>query len=190
MENKLRNPNYTCISNSNQPNFLAMHKDSHKISKMKPKIRIIHIYAPEIIKTDAENFRELVQKLTGKPSEDKKYFKKKTRVIVEGSKNEGREQESSRSTTSSGSGLSLEDCSTMITMKSEVSNGGFWGLDLKMDKVKEEVGDGSNEESCGGYLGGFSDLEGFISEINGGFPMFALDHATQSMQGFEKYINI
>ena len=188
MENKLRNPNYTCISNSNQPNFLAMHKDSHKISKMKPKIRIIHIYAPEIIKTDAENFRELVQKLTGKPSEEKNYFKKKTRVIVEGSKNEGREQESSRSTTSSGSGLSSEDCSRMITIKNEVSNnGGFWGLDLTMDKVKEEVGGGSSDERCGGYLGGFSDLEGFISEINGEFPLFPLDHATHNMQGFEQY---
>jgi len=159
-----------------------MHKDSHKISKMKPKIRIIHIYAPEIIKTDAENFRELVQKLTGKPSENKNYFKKKTRVIVEGSKNEG---ESSKSTTSSGSGLSSEDCSRMIRIKNEVSNnGGFWGLDLTMDKVKEEVG---GDERCGGYLGGFSDLEGFISEINGGFPLFPLDHATHNMQGFEQY---
>lgn len=37
------------------------------ISKTKPKIRIIHIFAPEIIKTDAANFRELVQRLTGKP---------------------------------------------------------------------------------------------------------------------------
>lgn len=40
------------------------------ISKGKPKIRIIHIYAPEIIKTDAENFRELVQRLTGKPEDE------------------------------------------------------------------------------------------------------------------------
>ncbi|MCL7038067.1 hypothetical protein MKW94_010307 [Papaver nudicaule] len=49
---------------------LGMHKDSHVISKftMKPKIRIVHIFAPEIIKTDAANFRELVQRLTGKPS--------------------------------------------------------------------------------------------------------------------------
>lgn len=43
-----------------------MNKDSHTISKLKPKIRIIHIVAPEIIKTDAENFRDLVQRLTGK----------------------------------------------------------------------------------------------------------------------------
>ncbi|XP_073004151.1 VQ motif-containing protein 25-like [Typha latifolia] len=49
---------------------LAMHRDSHMVSKMKPKIRIIHIFAPEIIKTDVENFRELVQRLTGKPTKE------------------------------------------------------------------------------------------------------------------------
>ncbi|XP_052173697.1 VQ motif-containing protein 25 [Diospyros lotus] len=52
-----------------QAHHAGMHRDSHKISKAKPKIRIIHIFAPEIIKTDAANFRELVQRLTGKPSE-------------------------------------------------------------------------------------------------------------------------
>ncbi|KAE8125348.1 hypothetical protein FH972_020167 [Carpinus fangiana] len=57
---------------------LAMHQDSKQISKPKPKIRIIHIFAPEIIKTDAANFRELVQRLTGKPSE--KGGKKKPRI--------------------------------------------------------------------------------------------------------------
>lgn len=59
-----------CIPNPS-PSPLAMRKRSRTISKAngKPKIRIIHIFAPEIIKTDAENFRELVQRLTGKPSE-------------------------------------------------------------------------------------------------------------------------
>lgn len=170
MENKIRNPSYTSMANSNKPKTLAMHKDSYSISKIKPKIRIIHIFAPEIIKTDAENFRELVQKLTGKPREDKKNFKKNTKVI--------REQEPSRST-SSGSGLSSEDC----PRKKLLSNGGFWGLDVTMDRVIKEE---EREESCGGYLGGFSDLEGFISEINGGFPLFPLD-ATHNMQGFEQY---
>lgn len=32
----------------------------------RPKIKIIHIIAPEIIKTDVANFRDLVQRLTGK----------------------------------------------------------------------------------------------------------------------------
>lgn len=45
-----------------------LHEKSHVISKLKPKIRIVHIFAPEIIQTDASNFRELVQRLTGKPS--------------------------------------------------------------------------------------------------------------------------
>ncbi|KAM7500257.1 hypothetical protein LguiA_024671 [Lonicera macranthoides] len=51
---------------------LAIDKNSQMISKPKPKIRIIHIVAPEIIKTDVEDFRELVQRLTGKPTENKK----------------------------------------------------------------------------------------------------------------------
>jgi hypothetical protein len=34
----------------------------------RPKIKIIHIIAPDIIKTDVANFRDLVQRLTGKPA--------------------------------------------------------------------------------------------------------------------------
>ncbi|KAM0942501.1 putative VQ motif-containing protein/18/20/21/25 [Dioscorea sansibarensis] len=60
---------------------VGMHQGSHTISKLKPKIRIVHIFAPEIIKTDAANFRELVQKLTGKPS---KRVDHATRVIAVG----------------------------------------------------------------------------------------------------------
>lgn len=65
----MSNKKHTC-SSTTKP--LTMHKDSHIISKSKPKIRIIHIFAPEIIKTDVANFRELVQRLTGKPTEKKK----------------------------------------------------------------------------------------------------------------------
>lgn len=56
---------------------LTMHKNSHMIPKPKPKIRIIHIFAPEIIKTDVENFRELVQRLTGKPEQDRQKCSRK-----------------------------------------------------------------------------------------------------------------
>ncbi|CAN6194303.1 unnamed protein product [Urochloa humidicola] len=42
---------------------------SHTATPMtRPKIKIIHIIAPEIIKTDVANFRDLVQRLTGKPA--------------------------------------------------------------------------------------------------------------------------
>ncbi|CAL9073693.1 unnamed protein product [Musa textilis] len=51
-----------------RPASLPLSKDSHVMSKLKPKIRIVHLFAPEIIKTDVENFRELVQRLTGKPT--------------------------------------------------------------------------------------------------------------------------
>ncbi|CAM0909994.1 unnamed protein product [Alopecurus aequalis] len=39
---------------------------SSKITTTRPAIKIIHIIAPEIIKTDAANFRDLVQRLTGR----------------------------------------------------------------------------------------------------------------------------
>ncbi|KAF5736393.1 hypothetical protein HS088_TW14G00535 [Tripterygium wilfordii] len=58
---------------------LSLHKNSHAISKFKqqkqvviPKIRIIHIFAPQVIKTDVSNFRELVHRLTGKPDHQQK----------------------------------------------------------------------------------------------------------------------
>ncbi|GMI64713.1 hypothetical protein HRI_000140600 [Hibiscus trionum] len=63
--------NKTKMSPSNLSSPLSLHKDSQTISKPKPKIRIIHVFAPEIIKTDAANFRELVQRLTGKPPQEK-----------------------------------------------------------------------------------------------------------------------
>ncbi|KAF3452643.1 hypothetical protein FNV43_RR03076 [Rhamnella rubrinervis] len=63
MEKMMKQQSFTPTSASTK---LAMHKDSHVISKFKPKIRIIHIFAPEVIKTDAANFRQIVQSLTEK----------------------------------------------------------------------------------------------------------------------------
>ncbi|KAJ8638123.1 hypothetical protein MRB53_012390 [Persea americana] len=60
---------------------LTLREESHTISNLKPKIRIIHIFAPEIIKTDAANFRELVQSLTGKP-ERRKGGKKASKKVM------------------------------------------------------------------------------------------------------------
>ncbi|XP_062183919.1 VQ motif-containing protein 17-like [Phragmites australis] len=48
---------------------MAAHRLSHGIAKAPPrKIRIVHVLAPEVIKTEARHFRELVQRLTGKPA--------------------------------------------------------------------------------------------------------------------------
>ncbi|KZV44972.1 hypothetical protein F511_31061 [Dorcoceras hygrometricum] len=59
-----------------------MHKKTPSISKVKPQVRIIHIFAPEIIKINAENFREVVQRLTGKPAEDDMAKKCNKRIDV------------------------------------------------------------------------------------------------------------
>lgn len=37
----------------------------HNLKKKGPIIRVVHVFAPKLIKTDAANFRTLVQKLTG-----------------------------------------------------------------------------------------------------------------------------
>ncbi|CAH8308372.1 unnamed protein product [Eruca vesicaria subsp. sativa] len=60
--------------------LVPMNKNSQIITKIKPKIRIIHIFAPEIINTDVKNFRTLVQSLTGKPEITKTNSKKKTNI--------------------------------------------------------------------------------------------------------------
>ncbi|XP_010265905.1 PREDICTED: VQ motif-containing protein 25-like [Nelumbo nucifera] len=78
MEEKMKRQ--ACKPNAVTP-ALAMHRDSHVISKFKPKIRIIHIFAPEVIKTDAANFRELVQRLTGKPTDRKSRKDNKSRIM-------------------------------------------------------------------------------------------------------------
>jgi len=57
--------------------LVPINKNSQIITKVKPKIRIIHIFAPEIINTDVKNFRTLVQSLTGKPDITKTGTKKK-----------------------------------------------------------------------------------------------------------------
>jgi hypothetical protein len=53
---------------------ISVHRLSHAAiaNKAPPrnKIKIVHVLAPEIIKTEARHFRELVQRLTGKPPED------------------------------------------------------------------------------------------------------------------------
>ena len=139
--------------NNSTPPPLAMHSHSHAISKVKPKIRIIHIFTPEIIKTDVENFRELVQRLTGKPSNegDKGCRKKKARGVVVGG-------------------------------KKKITTAEFRGLETrKRIEGEEHVWGGENS-------GGFGDLDGFMQEEFGEFPLLPLplplDVSPTHMHGF------
>lgn len=43
---------------------------SHSVAKRQPIIRVVHVYAPRLIKTDPANFRALVQKLTGNHADE------------------------------------------------------------------------------------------------------------------------
>ena len=122
---------------------LPMHKDSHEISKFKPKIRIIHIFAPEIIQTDAANFRDLVQKLTGKPAADCKRSKKKRSIQRKGLKTLIHRE-------SSNTGESSEEFPCL-------KNG------ERVKQEQEEVWGGG--ENSNRFFGGFADLDGFMQEL-------------------------
>ena len=179
----------TC--NSTSPPSLSIHNDSHTISKAKAKIRIIHIFAPKIIKTDVANFRELVQRLTGKPTEnDCKKIKQITSIPT-------REEEDHDQ--SKNKAFPSKPLAKKVDMKT-----GFRGLDQHIVRehqriIKEEDQDGNlwisglennNVNSgAGGFLERFSDLEGFIEEFNGEFPSFPslLNHPLEASNSFMQY---
>ncbi|WOG98139.1 hypothetical protein DCAR_0417480 [Daucus carota subsp. sativus] len=145
-------PHSKSSTTSSSSSSLGMHKSSQMMSKGRPpKIRIIHIFAPEIIKTDVANFRELVQRLTGKPSSQHTTVgaakkKRQTRTI---------------------------NCPALAVPKKLEIRTGFRPAELR-ERIKgeEEIWGGAN--SGGGFLGGFADLDGFMQELNA-FPILPLD---------------
>nr|XP_010910772.1 VQ motif-containing protein 25 [Elaeis guineensis] len=130
-----------------RPATLALRKDSHMISKMKPKIRIVHIFAPEIIQTDVENFRELVQRLTGKPTKRNGGKKAAAPAVVD-------------STESMGMRRSYRDSWVGERVKGE------------LEVEKREL---RTEGTSGGFLstGGFGDVDGIFQGL-GDFPSLPL----------------
>ncbi|KAL6540447.1 hypothetical protein OROMI_024330 [Orobanche minor] len=120
-----------------------MHKNSQTIMpREKSEIRIIHIFAPQIIKTDAANFRELVQRLTGKPKENEGSTKK--------SKTKFTEQESRNTATTTDNNNNNIFCANKVN--------GFHaeGFGEKMNG-EEEIWRDAN--TGGGFLGGFSEFD-------------------------------
>ncbi|CAK9322894.1 unnamed protein product [Citrullus colocynthis] len=150
------------LPNSARSPAMALHTASHAISKPKPKIRIIHIFAPEIIKTDVANFRELVQRLTGKPTtEEEKILPAEIR------------QEAVA--------VAFDD------RKTEMGGGGGCRRVVKKEDREEEEEEGEDEEEVlNDVVGMWNDVvgfEGFIEEL-GEFPL--LPSAHQIMHGFEE----
>ncbi|XP_010672811.2 VQ motif-containing protein 18 [Beta vulgaris subsp. vulgaris] len=140
---------------------LGMHRDSRVISKVQPKIRIIHIFAPEIIKTDVANFRELVQRLTGKPSleNDAKKGKGKGKkvkspqddnTVVEASLGCNKPTINTKLEVMMGSGSSSSPSSSSDHQPHEQDHHQQQGW-------RSTTGD--HISSSGGYLTGFTDLD-------------------------------
>ncbi|XP_008783085.1 VQ motif-containing protein 25 [Phoenix dactylifera] len=137
-----------------RPATLALRKDSHAISKMKPKIRIVHIFAPEIIKTDVENFRELVQRLTGKPKRRNGGKKKAAPGMVNSTETMGMRQ----------------------------GHRDSWRGERAEGELQEEKRELWREVSSGGFLSGFSDVDGFFHGL-GDFPLLPLSSSDMGVIG-------
>ncbi|XP_010554871.1 PREDICTED: VQ motif-containing protein 17-like [Tarenaya hassleriana] len=157
---------------------LAMHKQSRTISKSKPKIRIIHIFAPEIIKTDVANFRELVQRLTGKPDDSDSH--QHIQNHQKGPKKSPREDHDQRRLHHHQAHAMNKDPAfeRLFYANAGVEEGKDY--DDEEDDTRTWNGNG---ESSGGFLNGLGDVDGFIHEL-GEFPYlpFAMDHASSSSQ--------
>ncbi|EEF50223.1 VQ motif-containing protein 17-like [Ricinus communis] len=152
-------PKYSCNPTSAPTSKLTMHKDSHVISKLKPKVRIIHIFAPEIIKTDVENFRELVQRLTGKPGDNRDH---------ESSNKGSSGMKKNKKTRSSSICNKLMKKKKSTSFSMQLEDYGISSL-IQEDKVKMEEENeiwGSNGENSNEFFDGFSDFNGFIHGLS------------------------
>ncbi|XP_068647303.1 VQ motif-containing protein 25-like [Aristolochia californica] len=156
---KVMNPPRLCESKA-PASCLTVRKESHLVSKQAPMVRIIHIYAPEIIKTDVANFRELVQRLTGKPVGKRSAKSKGSKIRCKPS--EAREISRCNSAESSdlGSGCKSSDCSERV-------------------KEEEEIWGGENFS----FFGGLGDLDGFIQGLTDQFPLAPLSSSQMDVFG-------
>ncbi|KAE9590483.1 hypothetical protein Lalb_Chr20g0108211 [Lupinus albus] len=147
----------TCYPSSASSKVVGVERDSHVISKFKPKIRIIHIYAPEIIKTDAANFRELVQRLTGK-SEDERGSGSKSKTVL----------------TKDPMDYLYPNKGMNMIMEEKEEGEDFMSLqngirikDQEEEEVKADIWRRSkSNEKLSGFFDGFSELESFMEELS------------------------
>ncbi|XP_047326030.1 VQ motif-containing protein 25 [Impatiens glandulifera] len=161
---------------------LGIHRTSTQlvITKVKPKIRIIHIFAPEIIKTDVANFRELVQRLTGKPNSESKGVKRKGR----GTDNPFPTKRAAVAATGELTKKKMELSSSWEYYRDRVSKLEM-ADDQEMMMMMSQKMNGSNNSGGGGgggYLGQFADLDGLMQELNCNqfFPLFPTETASNS----------
>jgi len=128
------------------PSKLGISRDSHAISKFKSEIRIVHVFAPEIIEIDAANFRELVQRLTGKPEEGR-VSKSKTALTKDTDHKEA---------------LIIQDEEEFLSLQN--------GIRIKDEHEEEEAQDdlwrSKLNEKFSGFLDGFSEFDCLLEELS------------------------
>ncbi|XP_010943593.1 VQ motif-containing protein 17-like [Elaeis guineensis] len=139
-----------CMTLPQRPPTLAMHDNSHAITKLKPKIRIVHIFAPEIIKTDPANFRELVQRLTGKPTKRTAAKKKTIPVTINGE--------------------ALPRCKRFEVVGSQQENENSGGRDGVKRELEEEVEVVEKElrveNNTGGFFHDLGEIDSFLQGLS------------------------
>ncbi|CAA7057098.1 unnamed protein product [Microthlaspi erraticum] len=151
----------TTVQKRRSLSTIAMHKQSRTLTKSKPKIRIIHVFAPEIIKTDVSNFRELVQKLTGKPDHHHDIHQQKginRNPRSRGSHDHHHHHQVHDMNKSQG-----------FCINSEVED-----EEEEEEEMASMTWNGNGGESSGGFLNGLGDFDGFIQEL-GEFPYLPLN---------------
>ncbi|KAL1206920.1 VQ motif-containing protein 17 [Cardamine amara subsp. amara] len=139
---------------------IAMHNQSRKVTKSKPEIRIIHIFAPEIIKADVSNFRQIVQNLTGKQDHHhhhdlhhQKDLKRNSKSRVSHGHDDDRHQ------------VHDMNKSHGFSTNSEVED--------EEEEMVSVTWNGSGGESSGGFLNSLGTFDDFIQEL-GEFPYLPL----------------
>ncbi|KAG4382030.1 hypothetical protein JHK82_043914 [Glycine max] len=140
---------HTCYPSS-ASSKLGIDKDSHVISKTKPKIRIIHVYAPEIIKTDAANFKELVQRLTGKPKEEEGRGKSKSKTALTKDPKDSHPKKVM---------VMQDDEFLSLQNRTRVKN------EYKEEEIQDDMWRSKSNEKFSGFLDGFLELDGFMEEL-------------------------
>ncbi|XP_057547377.1 VQ motif-containing protein 25-like [Amaranthus tricolor] len=157
----------------NPTTSLSMHKDSRVISKtQQPKIRIIHIFAPEIIKTDVANFRELVQRLTGNSSSEKDAGRKR-RIKGKG-KMVKETTEMMAADDGCRAGIGCDKLMVNPKLECMMGSGSYSSPSSSSDHHQQHDGGwrstaGDHNISSGGFLNGFNDLDNYSFDFNSMF---------------------
>ncbi|XP_050234583.1 VQ motif-containing protein 25-like [Mercurialis annua] len=152
MEN-IGRPKHKCNPIPSPTSKLAMHRDSHVIAK--PAVRIIHIFAPEIIKTDVANFRELVQRLTGKPGDLETGSRRNTKTV---GNSPCCKKLMTTQTTKKKKIITTSDESNRQKMQLQ-------DYGLSMEDEQSEIWSGG-ESSSNHLLDGFADFNSFIHNLS------------------------